>query len=131
VSEKLVAQPFTLAGTRDQTGNVDEFKLRRRDLGERDIVASVPKRSSGTGTRPTLGSIVQKGKFAAAAVAEAVSALNSVDLPTLGRPTMPQLNPTALVRHGFGFAGGAAGLGLRRLQRERNLAHVLSLVTRQ
>jgi hypothetical protein len=46
---------------------------------------------SGTGTSPTLGSIVQKGKFAACALFEFVNALNNVDLPTLGRPTIPHL----------------------------------------
>jgi hypothetical protein len=40
-----------------------------------------------------LGSIVQKGKFAACAAAVRVSALNSVDLPTFGRPTIPTLKP--------------------------------------
>ena len=39
------------------------------------------------------GSIVQNGKFAASALFEAVSALNYVDLPTLGNPTIPHLNP--------------------------------------
>jgi len=35
-----------------------------------------------------LGSIVQKGKFSAG-IPILVSTLNRVDLPTLGRPTMP------------------------------------------
>src|SRR5579875_3621327 len=56
--------------------------------------ASCCRRGSGTGTTPTLGSIVQNGKFAAAMPAF-VSALKSVDLPTLGRPTMPHLMRTA------------------------------------
>ena len=47
--------------------------------------------SSGTGTTPTFGSIVQKGKLAACALLEFVSALNSVDFPTLGSPTIPHL----------------------------------------
>src|SRR5690348_1067561 len=50
--------------------------------------ASCARRGSGTGTTPTFGSIVQNGKFAAAMPA-LVRALKSVDLPTLGRPTMP------------------------------------------
>ncbi|CDS93437.1 hypothetical protein FM120_22765 [Sphingobacterium faecium PCAi_F2.5] len=37
---------------------------------------------------PTFGSIVQKGKFAACALA-LDKQLNSVDLPTLGNPTIP------------------------------------------
>ena len=52
---------------------------------------NLSSRWSGTGTTPTLGSIVQKGKFAAWALLEFVSALNKVDLPTLGKPTIPHL----------------------------------------
>ncbi len=37
-----------------------------------------------------LGSIVQNGKLAAAALAD-VKALKIVDLPTLGKPTIPQV----------------------------------------
>jgi hypothetical protein len=47
--------------------------------------------SSGTGTTPTFGSIVQNGKLAACALLEFVSALKSVDLPTFGKPTIPHL----------------------------------------
>src|SRR5690606_15851349 len=56
------------------------------------IRASWPRRGSGTGTTPTLGPMVQKGKLAAAMPAF-VSALQRVDLPTFGRPTMPHLMP--------------------------------------
>jgi hypothetical protein len=48
---------------------------------------------SGTSTMPIFGSIVQKGKLAASAFFEAVKALNKVDLPTLGKPTIPHLKP--------------------------------------
>src|SRR5690606_3115956 len=44
--------------------------------------------SSGTVITPTLGSIVQKGKFAACAFA-LDRQLNNVDLPTFGKPTIP------------------------------------------
>ena len=47
--------------------------------------------SSGRFTMPTWGSIVQKGKFSAGAF-DFVSALNRVDLPTLGSPTIPHCN---------------------------------------
>ncbi len=57
------------------------------------ISASFASRGSGTATSPTLGSMVQKGKFAACAAAVRVSALKRVDLPTFGRPTMPVLKP--------------------------------------
>src|SRR5690606_6934615 len=56
------------------------------------ISASAARRASGIGTMPLFGSMVQKGKFSAA-IPDLVRALNRVDLPTLGRPTMPQLNP--------------------------------------
>ena len=50
--------------------------------------ASLVRRSSGTVITPTLGSMVQKGKLADCALA-LLRQLNRVDLPTLGRPTMP------------------------------------------
>ena len=52
------------------------------------ISTSLVKRSSGTVITPTLGSMVQKGKFAACALAFDKQ-LNSVDLPTFGKPTIP------------------------------------------
>jgi hypothetical protein len=45
-------------------------------------------RTSGTVIVPTLGSIVQKGKFADCAFA-LETALKRVDFPTLGSPTIP------------------------------------------
>jgi hypothetical protein len=42
---------------------------------------------------PIFGSIVQKGKFSACALLEFVKALNKVDLPTFGSPTIPHLKP--------------------------------------
>src|SRR5512134_1036818 len=93
------------------------------------------RRSSGTATRPTFGSIVVNGKFAASAAAVAVRALNSDDLPTLGSPTMPQLNPIRSFRFrafrfrafrstGFPAQGRLlVGARLRRVQRQCDLAH--------
>ena len=52
------------------------------------ISASRTSRRSGTVITPTLGSMVQKGKFAACAFA-LDRQLKRVDLPTFGRPTMP------------------------------------------
>lgn len=60
------------------------------------ISASAARRASGIGTIPLFGSMVQNGKFSAA-MPDLVSALNRVDLPTLGRPTMPQLNPMMIL----------------------------------
>ena len=44
-----------------------------------DIFAKLLSLLSGTATIPTLGSIVQNGKFAACALFEFVKALNNVD----------------------------------------------------
>src|SRR5690242_9921446 len=77
------------------------------------IAASAFSRGSGTGTTPTFGSIVQNGKLAAAMPA-LVSALNRVDLPTLGSPTMPHLMPMDLIP-GIGnreWGIGKAGVGM-------------------
>ena len=49
--------------------------------------------ASGTATTPIFGSMVQNGKFAASAFLDLVNALNIVDFPTLGKPTIPTLNP--------------------------------------
>jgi hypothetical protein len=64
------------------------------------ICARLAKRASGTLTSPTLGSMVQNGKFAACAEAVLVSALNKVDLPTFGKPTIPIRKP---MMHSFIF----------------------------
>src|SRR5215471_11557627 len=63
------------------------------DLASR---AQTSRRSSGTATRPTFASRVENGYFVASAACVAVSALNRADLPTFGRPTMPQLKPISL-----------------------------------
>ncbi len=55
------------------------------------ISTSLLRRSSGTVITPTLGSMVQNGKLADCALA-LDRQLKSVDLPTLGRPTMPHFN---------------------------------------
>jgi hypothetical protein len=56
------------------------------------ISAKASKRASGIATIPELGSMVQNGKFSAP-MPDLVSALNKVDLPTFGNPTMPHLKP--------------------------------------
>ena len=74
--------------------DVNQLRFTRQVFGL-SIFARFTIRSSGTVMTPTLGSIVQKGKFAACALAFDRQ-LNSVDLPTLGRPTIPHCN--AIVR---------------------------------
>src|SRR5581483_3898116 len=95
-------------------------------LADLAMRASTSRRSSGTATRPTLGSIVQNGKFAACAAAVEVSALNRVDLPTLGKPTIPQLKP--ILRLGLRFLAGLLGLLRRRVHQKRDLGHEFVLV---
>ena len=54
--------PSPLLAPRTRPGDVDEFELGRHDLAPTwRCVASVSSRSSGTATRPTFGSMVQKG----------------------------------------------------------------------
>ena len=60
--------------------------------------ASLSMRTSGTGTMPVLGSMVQKGKFSAAALPLA-NALKRVDLPTLGSPTKPHESAMVYVKY--------------------------------
>src|SRR5438132_11354682 len=57
-----------------------------------EISASFFSRGSGTVTSPTFGSIVQNGLFSAGALCVRVTALNNVDFPTFGRPTIPALS---------------------------------------
>src|SRR3954454_23411646 len=53
-----------------------------------DISARASSRGSGTFARPTFGSLVANG-YGAASAPPPASALNSDDLPALGRPTNP------------------------------------------
>ena len=93
VRKKLVAEPLPFRRAAHQSRDVDEVDRRvGLLLGLVDLGELVETRGSGTGTTPTLGSIVQNGKFCASAFAFE-SALNSVLLPTFGSPTMPQEKP--------------------------------------
>src|SRR5271167_323532 len=78
------------------------------DLASRAQTAS---RSSGTATRPIFASRVENGYFAASAAWVAVNALNKADLPTFGRPTMPQLKP---IVYGGGAVAAVASGGAKR-----------------
>src|SRR5690606_36349861 len=51
--------------------------------------------SSGTVMTPMFGSMVQNGKLAACALA-LLKQLNNVDLPTLGKPTIPHFKPISI-----------------------------------
>ncbi len=54
------------------------------------ISVRTSRRLSGTLVDPTFGSMVQNGKLALWAFPE-LTQLNKVDLPTLGKPTIPHL----------------------------------------
>src|SRR5688572_4629967 len=56
-----------------------------------DISASASRRASGTLARPTFGSLVANG-YGAASAPPPARALNSDDLPALGRPTNPNFS---------------------------------------
>ena len=61
VGEELVAEAFALGRAAHQAGDVDERELGLDFLADLAIAAILSRRSSGTATRPTLGSIVQNG----------------------------------------------------------------------
>jgi hypothetical protein len=69
--------------------------------------ASLVSRSSGTVITPTLGSIVQKGKFAACAFA-LDKQLNNVDFPTFGSPTIPHFNDIFFYKRLYSVCKGSA-----------------------
>merc|ERR1719310_2768183 len=96
------------------------------------ISASFLSRSSGTATMPVLGSMVQNGKLAACACDSCMSALKSVDLPTLGRPTMPVLSAIVaawcrrgkkLLRGLMGATTGAVAPRVMAVESDRTRPH--------
>jgi len=64
VPQELVAEPLSLAGSLDQARDVDNFDRVGMTFCGFTNSASFCSRGSGTVMIPTLGSIVQKGKFA-------------------------------------------------------------------
>ena len=92
VREELVAEPFAFGGALHEAGDVDE-------LHDRGHGASSACTISASSVEPRVGDldhadvrldgaerIVRRFRLAA------VSALNSVDLPTLGSPTIPSFS---------------------------------------
>jgi hypothetical protein len=92
VGQELVTQTFTFGCAFYQARDVHEFHGGRQNALRFDDFRELSRRGSGIGTTPVFGSMVQNGKFAAS-IPALVSALNRVDLPTFGRPTIPHLNP--------------------------------------
>ena len=89
MAEKLVAKSFAFRRPPDQASDVHELDGAGMIFADFERAESLSRRSSGTLTMPTLGSIVQKGKLAACALRVWVTALNRADLPTFGKPTIP------------------------------------------
>ena len=88
IAEKLVAEPLTFEAPFTKPAMSTISTVVGMILLVFTSAANAERRSSGTVMTPTLGSMVQKGKLALCALA-LLRQLKSVDLPTLGRPTMP------------------------------------------
>jgi hypothetical protein len=89
VARNWLPSPCPALAPRTRPAMSINFRLEGTILPEFSILARTSSLSSGTGTMPVLGSMVQKGKLAASAP-PLHKALKSVDLPTLGKPTKPQ-----------------------------------------
>ena len=100
VAEELVAEPFARGGAAHQAGDVDELELRRDDLRRLGDArrALQPLVRHGDAADVRLDG-AERDSWPPAPPRVAVSALNSVDLPTFGRPTMPQLKPMDVPLH--------------------------------
>lgn len=83
--EKRRNIPATLFSSSLPPSKLQEMESQTSLFGLKEL-QSHSNRSSGTLTRASLGSMVQKGKFSAG-IASFVSVLKRVDLPTFGNPT--------------------------------------------
>ena len=81
---------LSLASDFDVGVNMERFYASNCQLSTEEVDKILNKfaAKAGTFTTPMLGSMVQKGKLALCALA-LDKQLNRVDLPTLGRPTIP------------------------------------------
>ena len=105
VAEELVAEPFARARAFHQPRDVHELDRRGHDLLRvrefREHLEPRVRHGDDADVRVDGAKRVVRGlRFA-----RAVTALKSVDLPTLGRPTMPALS---IRRGGYGGSTGAA-----------------------
>jgi hypothetical protein len=76
---------------------------------------------------PTLGSMVQKGKFALWAFAFERQ-LNKVDLPTLGSPTIPHFNAMAVALNSEGEGRQSKAIGFHTFSTIHCMSTVGSVV---
>ena len=105
VREKLVAQPLSPGSALHQSRDIDEFHDRRYHTfgrGERQLedLRTMTRVRDRHDAHIRLDRC-RTGKFSASAPAH-VMALNSVDLPTFGKPTMPHRKPTHYSVSGLG-----------------------------
>ncbi len=116
VGEELVAQALALARALDDAGDVDERDRRRDDpLAVEDLREDVEARVGQRRRRRRSARSSRTGSSPRAPRA-LVSALNRVDLPTLGRPTMPMVSATTAKAIGrpTGPSGGHGATGRRQ-----------------
>ena len=104
--------PLPLAGALDEAGDVDELQLGRDHLGPTG--RSPPAfPAAGRARRPGRHSArsCRTGSSPPRPLGSRSEALNRVDLPTFGRPTMPQLKPIGdpVSKRGAGGGKRAAG----------------------
>lgn len=92
VGQKLVAETFAFGRAFNQARDINELHGGRQDTLRFDDFSQLVQTRIGhrydTGVRLN----GTEGKLAAS-IPALVSALNRVDLPTLGKPTIPHLNP--------------------------------------
>ena len=96
VGEKLVAEAFALRRAAHEAGNVDEGNAGRDDLLR--LARGGELLQTRIGYRHFAGIRLDGAERIVSRLrrGRAVSALKSVDLPTLGKPTMPHLKPMVL-----------------------------------
>ena len=106
VGEELVAPPLPLGRALDHARDVDELDLGREDL--RASRRSPPACPDGSRARRRCPRWARSWRTGSSPRGRSflVRALKRVDLPTLGRPTMPMLRLTC---HEFRGLGGCAG----------------------
>jgi hypothetical protein len=93
IGEELVAQPLALGRALHQPGDVDEGHPRRDDLLRLRDLGQLVEPRIGHRHLADIGLDGAEREIRRLRRGGAVSALNSVDLPTFGSPTMPILKP--------------------------------------
>ena len=95
VGEEAVAEALAAARAFGEAGDVDDVDRRVDLLRRLEHLVQAVEALVGHGTTPRFDS-ADVYAYAVAAALACVSALKSVVLPTLGRPTMPSFTPSLL-----------------------------------